>query len=140
MISTRHSVKTGSLITRGILIVVLFWLIEAVVHVFAFGQGDIVDQLFTRNPREIMTRSVFVALLAAFGIYAQIMIRRSRRFEDELRRAKGAAESANRAKSEFLANMSHELRTPLNSIIGFSQILSNQTFGPLGNPRYLEYA
>jgi two-component system cell cycle sensor histidine kinase PleC len=38
---------------------------------------------------------------------------------------------ASRAKSEFLANMSHELRTPLNSIIGFSEILYDKTFGPL---------
>ena len=36
-----------------------------------------------------------------------------------------------RAKSEFLANMSHELRTPLNSINGFSEVLIDETFGPL---------
>jgi two-component system CheB/CheR fusion protein len=36
-----------------------------------------------------------------------------------------------RAKSEFLANMSHELRTPLNSINGFSEVLYDETFGPL---------
>ncbi|WP_406657419.1 PAS domain-containing sensor histidine kinase [Methanolobus sp. ZRKC2] len=45
--------------------------------------------------------------------------------------AKMAAEEANRTKSEFLANMSHELRTPLNSVIGFSEILLNEIFGPL---------
>ncbi|MEA1984440.1 MAG: ATP-binding protein [Euryarchaeota archaeon] len=45
--------------------------------------------------------------------------------------AKLAAEDANRTKSEFLANMSHELRTPLNSVIGFSDVLQDETFGTL---------
>lgn len=58
----------------------------------------------------------------------------------ELEKARDAAESANRAKSHFLANISHELRTPLNAIIGFSSILMNQLFGPLGDEKYLEYA
>ena len=52
---------------------------------------------------------------------------------------KAEAESANRAKSEFLANMSHELRTPLNAIIGFSELMEHETFGALGNERYVDY-
>ncbi|HLO77984.1 MAG TPA: ATP-binding protein [Magnetospirillum sp.] len=60
--------------------------------------------------------------------------------EEDLRQAKAQAESAAQAKSEFLAAMSHELRTPLNAIIGFSDIMANSLFGPLGNPRYDEYA
>ena len=58
----------------------------------------------------------------------------------ELRLSKEAAESANHAKTEFLAHMSHELRTPLNAILGFSDLIKDQMFGPLGNQRYAEYA
>ncbi len=50
-----------------------------------------------------------------------------------------AAQSASRSKSEFLAAMSHELKTPLNAIIGFSEILEGEMFGPLGSEQYRSY-
>lgn len=60
--------------------------------------------------------------------------------EDALRTALGAATASSKAKGDFLALMSHELRTPLNAIIGFSEVLGSELFGPLGHPRYREYA
>jgi len=60
----------------------------------------------------------------------------ARKYEME----KVKAEGANKAKSEFLANMSHELRTPLNAINGFSEIMMNEMFGPLGDQRYKGYS
>ena len=57
-----------------------------------------------------------------------------------LTREKERAEAASRTKSQFLANMSHELRTPLNAVLGFSEILKTEAFGPLGGRRYKEYA
>ncbi len=60
--------------------------------------------------------------------------------EERFRIAKQQAEAASAAKSRFLANMGHELRTPLNAVIGFSEILSGELFGALGDKRYKGYA
>ncbi len=56
----------------------------------------------------------------------------------ELENAKALSDKTNLAKSDFLANMSHELRTPLNSVIGFSEVLQDQLFGPI-NEKQQEY-
>ncbi|MEX3007085.1 PAS domain S-box protein [Hoeflea sp. TYP-13] len=63
-----------------------------------------------------------------------------KRAEEELRAAKREAETASSHKSEFLARVSHEIRTPLNAIIGFSELMAEERFGPIGSPRYVEYA
>jgi len=59
--------------------------------------------------------------------------------ERSIKNAKDQAEAASRAKSEMLANMSHEFRTPLNAILGFSDTIKAEAFGPVENDKYREY-
>ena len=56
-----------------------------------------------------------------------------------LLREKEKAQAANEAKTDFLSHMSHELRTPLNAVIGFSDLIKDETFGPLGHENYQDY-
>src|SRR3546814_10762361 len=58
----------------------------------------------------------------------------------DLAAAREAADAADRLKRDSFANLGHELRTPLNAIIGFAQTIDREIWGPVGSPRYREYA
>jgi PAS domain S-box-containing protein len=62
-----------------------------------------------------------------------------KRAEENLTEARTQAERASSSKTEFLARVSHEIRTPLNAIIGFSELMMDEKFGPIGNERYKDY-
>ena len=82
-----------------------------------------------------------IGRLAGANGYCAVLrdITQWKRAEEELNAARRAAEHASTQKSEFLARVSHEIRTPLNAIIGFSDLMTEERFGPVGNLRYLDY-
>jgi PAS domain S-box-containing protein len=103
-----------------------------------------IEARLTTANGEIIWAHISAALVRFHGLPAMLValqdVTARRREAEALREARDQATDSSRSKSEFLANMSHELRTPLNAIIGFSEALERELFGPVGNPRYREYA
>ena len=102
-----------------------------------YREVPIVKERQTPTGRTLQIRRNAMPGGAVLSVYSDIT--EIRAAERRLLQARSQAEAANHSKSEFLANMSHELRTPLNAIIGFTEIISQELFGPIGNDKYLEY-
>jgi signal transduction histidine kinase len=108
--------------------------------------GDTTDRLLAdRAERASIAVLIVIALFSLLGIAMAgwtmiVELEERRRTMVELARLKEAAEAADAAKSRFIAFLTHEFRSPLTSIIGFSELLDRQSFGPLGSPRYVEYS
>lgn len=81
---------------------------------------------------------IFTAMLRDMTESARMEAKMAQLADERSRQAE-RAEAANRAKTMFLASMSHELRTPLNAIIGFSELISQEVYGPVGHAKYKEY-
>ncbi|MGH7112216.1 MAG: PAS-domain containing protein [Stellaceae bacterium] len=96
-----------------------------------------IKERFLPNGRVLQIRRGAMPDGAVLSMYSDITDLKTS--QAKLIEARRQAEAASHAKSEFLANMSHELRTPLNAVIGFSEVIGNQVFGPLRNDKYIEY-
>ncbi len=102
-----------------------------------YGDVPTVKERVTPTGRILQIRRSAMPGGAVVSVYSDIT--EVRAGESKLLQARSQAELANHSKSEFLANMSHELRTPLNAVIGFTEIISQELFGPVANEKYLEY-
>jgi signal transduction histidine kinase len=102
------------------------------------GLNDIasIERAFEVGATNFLTKPINFSLIEHHIKY----MLRSARMEQQIRRAQCLAEESSATKSQFLANMSHELRTPLNAIIGFSEMISLETVGPIGTATYIGYA
>ena len=87
----------------------------------------------------VTTGFLVVTIVCSVLMVSCLVMLAAQRLQAELEVAVERLEAASRGKSEFLATMSHEFRTPLNAILGFSDAMRQQLFGPLPN-RYRSYA
>lgn len=107
----------------------------------ALADASAVTDVQNKQLRESESEAVRSRTMAEMAVKAKDdALETLRQRNADLDIARREAMESDRAKTMFLAAMSHELRTPLNSIIGFSEILKDQRFGPLGTPRYVDYA
>jgi signal transduction histidine kinase len=114
---------SGSTTIAAVVIVVLIGLAH-----FLKPEGD--------HEASMINRTLGILLV----VIAAVFIESYKGYQREIERAYAEAHEANRAKSAFVAMVSHELRTPLTAILGFSDLIRSQAFGPVGVPRYAEYA
>ncbi|WP_341911695.1 HAMP domain-containing sensor histidine kinase [Ferrovibrio terrae] len=118
----------------------------AVTQVLLVICGALFDQPLTGK---MFTICGVITILVATPVilHAQLLLRAQRAagqrlklMTRELAIALHNAKDVNTSRTKQFANMSHELRTPMNAIVGFSDILRHQRFGPMQNARYLEFA
>lgn len=104
-----------------------------------FGEQDGLFEGFRGSAADVTDRLAAEADARAYRGQLEATLAELKARNQELSTALDAANAAATAKSEFLAMMSHELRTPLNAVIGFSEVMEMEAFGPIGHDNYKGY-
>ncbi len=133
----------------GIFLILSLWMIRTRVIDPVLQLSEMVDHItrgelniepVQQGPREVVQLSQRLHKVAQY-IGERLRAEQEQRNKlSVFRKAKDSAELSNRIKIEFLSAMSSEIRTPLNTIVGFSEVMKNQLYGPLENSRYWQYA
>ena len=110
---------------------------RSLVAVPMLREGNVVGCLVVRRKGTGRFSDEILELLETFADQSAVAMLNARLYR-ELQEQSLELELASRHKSEFLASMSHELRTPLNAVLGFSEVLLEEMFGPV-NERQEEY-
>ncbi|MEQ9126227.1 MAG: HAMP domain-containing sensor histidine kinase, partial [Alphaproteobacteria bacterium] len=90
-----------------------------------------------RDKTDLTAQKLATTLYAALRSYRDIV--RLKALSEDLAAAKSDAEAAAAARDAFLRTAAHDLHTPLNAIVGYSDLIGRQPYGPLGDERYIEY-
>ncbi|MCG8649250.1 MAG: ATP-binding protein, partial [Pirellulales bacterium] len=101
------------------------------------GNGDTKRRALEAGAMHLLSREDLAPDVLENAIHSSL---HAQQIETKLNDALVDVERANRARSDFFAKIGHDLKTPLNSVIGYSDALASEAFGPLGDAKYKDYA
>jgi len=130
---TLHSSLRKNIIIISFILIIMLFLEALIIHHFNFRYKSDFKRFFNfffsmqTNLYQINTSDLFFEEFKQAGLAANQMVQSRKEIEEKLIEEQKKATESDRLKSAFLANMSHEIRTPMNAIIGFSELLEDDS-------------